>query len=119
MIDDLLRRRIEVDGVEAAVEHYRVLRRETHGDWSYDFGEWVINDLAAEFLAERADVSAALVRMNVEFHPESASAWSALAGAESAGGDRDAAIAAYRKGLELAPENPRILRALRELGVDP
>jgi len=118
MIDDVLRWRIADEGVEAAVAHYRQLREESYGGWSYDFGEWVINDLADEY-SERPEVAVALMRMNVGFHPDSPTAWATLGGAEAGADNRDGAIAAYRRALELSPDNPQILRLLRELGVDP
>ena len=119
MIDDILRERIASEGVEAAVSHYRKLRDEAYGTWSYDFGEWVINDLATEFFEDAPETTAALMRMNVEYHAESISAWASLGQAEDASGNRDGAIAAYRKALELSPDNQRLIRALRELGIDP
>jgi cytochrome c-type biogenesis protein CcmH/NrfG len=57
--------------------------------------------------------------MNVEFHPDSPTAWATLGSAEAEADNREEAITAYRRALELAPDNPQILRALRALGVDP
>lgn len=117
MIQDVVRERIAEQGVDSAVARYRALREEYHGSWSYDFGEWAINDLASEFGEGDPETAAALMRMNAEFHAESPSVWSGLGDAESLAGNRDAAIAAYRKGLELSPDNPQILRRLEALGV--
>lgn len=118
MIDDLLRERITAEGVDAAVAYYRELREREYGGWSYDFSEWVITDLANDYVrADDPQTAAALMRMNAEFHAESFSVWAALGGTEAAAGNRDAAIAAYRRGLELSPDDPQILRLLERLGV--
>ncbi len=116
MIDDLLRRRIAEEGVDAAVREYRELRQEEYGGWSYDFGAWAVYDLAAEYQDENPEISVELIKLNTEFFSESAGAWIALGQAELASGNRDAAIRAFRQGLEVSPDNERILRLLQELG---
>lgn len=116
MIDDLLRTRIAADGVEAATDEYRRLREREYGGWSYDFGEWAINDLAAEYGDEDPATGAALLAMNAEFYPESLSIWVSLGTMEAAAGNREAAIRAYQRGLELSPDNQRILGLLEQLG---
>ena len=118
MIADVIRETITADGAEAGVTKYRELHDEYSDGWSYDFGEWAINDLASEYgRAEDPETAAVLMRMNSEFHPGSPSVWTGLGDAENLAGNRDAAIAAYQKGLELSPDNPQILRRLEELGV--
>lgn len=115
MIDQLMRQRIADEGVEAAVTYYRELREENYGGWSYDFGEWTVNDLASSY-SDEPEVAAALLRMNSDFHPDSPAVWTALGQAEAAAGDTEAAIAALRRALELAPGNQRIMQLLAELG---
>lgn len=119
MLDDIIREKVAEEGVDAAVAEYRALREENFGGWSYDFGEWLVYDVTEEYRNDAPGVAVALLRMNAEFYPESVTAWQMLGGAEAAVDNREAAIAAYRKGLALAPDAPRLLRALRELGVDP
>lgn len=115
MIDQLMRQRIAEEGVEAAVAYYRQLREDNYGGWSYDFGEWTVNDLASSYSSEPA-IAAALLRMNSDFYPDSPAVWMALGQAEAASGDTEAAIGALRRALELAPDNQRILQLLAELG---
>ena len=119
MIDDIMRQRIAADGVDAAVAHYNELRVEGLEGWSYDFGEWPMNDLASEYGEESPETAAALLRMNAEHHPMSVSVWVGLGSAEAAAGNRDLAIAAYQKALELAPDNPRVLQLLERVRSDP
>lgn len=120
MIDELLRQKIADEDVTAAIAWYENLREEEYGGWSYDFGEWVINDLASTYGdAGEPATGAALLRMNGENFPESLSIWVSLGDLELAADNRDAAIEAYRRGLSLAPDNPGIVRRLEALDVDP
>ena len=62
----------QAQGVPAAIEKYRQLRRDALLG-QYNFGEWEINELARR-LAEAGDVKSALaiLEMNLEFYPSSA-----------------------------------------------
>ncbi len=120
MIDDLLRDRIGNEDVAAAITWYKELREEELSGWSYDFGEWVINDLATAYGDEgEPAIGAALLRMNSENFPESLSIWSLLGDLELAAGNRETAIEAYRQGLRVSPDHPGLNRKLEALGVEP
>lgn len=120
MIDDIVAERIATEGVEAAVERYRQLRADNYGNWSYDFNEWTVNDLANEMAAGgNAEAGIALMEMNTEYYPESVSAWQILGDLRRDNGDRDGAVNSYRKALELAPGSQRLLKRLRDLGANP
>ena len=116
MIDDILREVIADEGVDAGVQRYRDLRQEFGTGWSYDFGEWVVNDLAREYVAAgNADAAVALMRMNSDFHAGSPSVWSGLAEVEIEAGNRDAAVTALERAVELAPDNERLRARLDEV----
>jgi len=120
MIDDLLGEKIAEENVTVAIAWYNTLREEEYGGWGYDFGEWVINNLAAAYGDEgEPAIGAALLRMNSENFPESPAIWVSLGDLELAAENREAAIEAYRAGLALLPGHAGILRKLRAMGVDP
>lgn len=116
MIDDILAEKIEAESVEAAVAHYRELRERYYGDWSYDFGEWTMNDLARE-LADAGDLAAGIriLEMNSEYHSESPSLWGMLGNLYARDGQRERAIESLRRAVELSPDNAFLKRRLAEL----
>lgn len=116
MIDDILVEKIEQEGVEAAIAHYQELREQNYGGWSYDFGEWTMNDLAQE-LARAGEVSAAIaiLQMNSEYYPQSPSVWGILGHLYATDGQRQEAIASFRKAVELDPENDFLRQRLTQL----
>ena len=59
-----------------------------------------------------------LVDANVGLHPGDADAYDSLGEGQLAAGLRKAAIASYRKSLQLNPKNDKAIEILRKLGVD-
>ncbi|PYQ28096.1 MAG: serine hydrolase [Acidobacteria bacterium] len=82
----------------------------------YDFSEPEINRLGYTLL-QRGRVTDAVdvFRLNVEEHPESANVYDSLGEAYAAHGDRELAIANYKKSLELNPKNTNAADALKRL----
>ncbi len=115
-LDVVLTEVIEADGIEAAVQHYRDLRRDAVLSGTYDFGEWSINELARVLSeTDRTAAAIAMLRMNAEFYPDSAAIDFQLGGLDRTRGERQDAIASYQQGLEKAPDNRRARQALEEL----
>jgi tetratricopeptide (TPR) repeat protein len=99
---------------EAAVKHYRDLRR-TQSD-RYDFSEPELNTLGYELLgAGRVAEAVEIFRLNVEAFPEAFNTYDSLAEAYAARGERELAIKNYRRSLELNPHNTNATEKLREL----
>ena len=120
MIDDILAEKIEQEGVEAAVAHYKALREDAYGGWSYDFGQWTINDLAEELGdAGRTTDAIELMKMNSEFYPESISVWLMLGDLQKEAGERENARESYERGLELSPNAEFIQQRLSALEEEP
>lgn len=110
-----LHRVIEERGVEAAIERYRELREDALRG-AYDFGVWEMNELARELEAAGQDAeAAAMLELNEEFHPRSASIPRELGPILERLGHVDEAIAAYRRALGLDPSDSRSLARLRAL----
>jgi len=115
-IQDVVARTIASRGVTAAIDQYRELRTKYYGRDAYDFGEQPLNALAENLADHGKPADAiAILQLNAEYHPRSAAVHGLLAGAHEQAHNRDAAIAAYKKVLELAPTDERAQRRLAEL----
>lgn len=116
-IASVLRPVIEAEGVDAAVARYQELR-ETDPE-AYNFGEGQLNELGYQYLsADRPDIAIRIFQLNVDQYPESANTYDSLGEAYLEAGDRDQAIANYRKALELNPGFPSARRMLEQLGIE-
>jgi hypothetical protein len=107
---------IDREGVAAAVARYRTLRQETIAFGRYNFGEWEINELARRLTeAGKTDAAIAMLELNGEFNPSSASIDLLIADLHRERGERGQAIARYRAALAKAPGNPLATKWLAEL----
>jgi tetratricopeptide (TPR) repeat protein len=107
---------IQAKGAAAATAQYRDLRKSTMASGRYNFGEWEINELARR-LEESGnhDAAQAMLEMNAEFYPESASIDFMLGELLRARGETEKAIARYRAVLAKAPQHEGAKRRLSEL----
>lgn len=86
----------------------------------YDFSEQEINRLGYTLLGRRRAADAIEVfRLNTEEHPASWNVYDSLAEAYAEHGDRDLAIANYKKSLELNPKNTNAAERLKRLEAPP
>ena len=106
-------------GADSVVLQYRALRADmTSGRWN--FGEWSVNELARKLAARGKTAEAiALLQVNQEHYPNSASIDQQIAEAHLARGERDQAIARFRAALAKQPRNQAVRRRLEELGAAP
>lgn len=101
-------------GPEVALERYRELQRAQPD--GYEFEEQGLNLLGYDLLrAGWPDAATAIFRFVTQTWPQSANAWDSYGEALAAAGDPQAAIAAYRKSLELDPSNRNAAERLAEL----
>lgn len=114
---DLLARVAVADGGDAAATRYRELRAEYFGGRAYDFSAGSLTGAMEALVAEERGADAvALGRVAVEFHGESTLVHTMMGQAHEVAGDTDAAVAAYRRALELDPDNRAAQRRLEALG---
>jgi hypothetical protein len=92
-------------GADAAVAQYRELRSQFFGRQAYDFGEQALIPVTERLANVRPDAAVALLRMNIDFHPDSVQSRISLAYALTRARDYQGAIAALREALRLDPAN--------------
>ncbi|HYR11418.1 MAG TPA: c-type cytochrome [Longimicrobium sp.] len=120
MLEDTLLTVARARGADSAVAAYGRLRTQHYGRFTYDFGERSLNVLATRLTAEGRQAEARrILELNVEQFPSSANAAFELGRALEAAGERDAAIAQYRRALTIQPNNRQAQERLRALGVQP
>jgi tetratricopeptide (TPR) repeat protein len=104
------------DGAPAAIARYRSLRDTALPLGKYNFGEWEINELARRlFEAKNSAAAIAILDMNGEFYPKSAEIDFLVAELHRERGERDQALARYKKTLEKAPNHQRAKARVAEL----
>jgi Flp pilus assembly protein TadD len=98
------------------VARYNTLRDRFYGSGSYDFSERNLNEFGNTLLAEGHSQDAIRIfSLNAEQNPKSSFAYSNLANAYAAAGQKDLAIQNYEKALELDPRNREAEQKLKEL----
>jgi tetratricopeptide (TPR) repeat protein len=103
-----------IKDVAAAVKQYRELKATRNSE--YDFREQELNALGYQLLQTK-NVSEAIeiFKLNVEAYPQAANTYDSLGEAYLAAGDKEHAMANYKKSLELNPQNTSASRALASL----
>lgn len=120
MLEDTLLTVARGLGVDSAVAAYGRLRTQYYGRFTYDFGAQSLNTLASRLVAEGRHADARrILELNAEHFPNSAGVALELARVYEALGERDRAIAAYRRTLQLQPNVRQAQERLRALGVEP
>jgi tetratricopeptide (TPR) repeat protein len=108
---------IDKSGLDSAMATYRKLRANMVNG-RYDFREGPINDVATTLAGSgRTDDAIRLLEMNQEFFPSSAAVDVTMAEVYLRAGDRDKAITHLRAALVKRPNDQRVMRRLRDLGV--
>ena len=105
-------------GIAAATARYRALKRESSA--AYDFGEPELNRLGYWLLrAGRGADAVEIFKLNVEAYPKGYNTYDSLGEAYMVTGQRELAVANYRRSLELNPQNENARRMLARLGATP
>jgi tetratricopeptide (TPR) repeat protein len=90
-------------GAPAAIEQYRDLRSRFYGKAAYDFSEQTLINVAQRLANVKADDAISLLKLNLEFFPESSRTYVTIAYAYTRKVDDASAIIALEKALELNP----------------
>ncbi len=102
-------------GVTAAVAQYRDLHQHFYGRAAYDFGEDTLIGIAQPLASGRPDDAIALLKLNLEFYPQSAKTYAAIGFAYTRKLDDPTAITFYEKSVELDPNNGVVRGQLEQL----
>jgi tetratricopeptide (TPR) repeat protein len=110
----ILRTIVEKGGV-AAVDQYRDLRKQYYARATYDFSEDALFEIVQRVVQGKPDDAIALLRMNLEFNPQSAKSYALLGFAYTRKSDDASAITNLEKSLELDPTNAMVRGQLDQL----
>lgn len=112
-VQNRLARTIKEKGAGAAMVQYRRLKESYPAEF---FRESTLNVLGyQELRAQHVAEAIVLFRLNVEMYPKAFNTYDSLAEAYMMQGDRELAIANYRKSLELNPQNINAVEMLKKL----
>jgi Photosynthetic reaction centre cytochrome C subunit len=114
-LSDIITKTALQSGPEAAVAQYRDLRTQYYGRQSYDFGEETLLTSAQQLVRVKPATSIPILRLNLEFYPQSVRSYAQIAFAYTRNLDDEAAIATLEKALEIEPDNGMIKGQIEQL----
>ena len=115
-LTQLLNRSVNEKGLEGALAEYRELRTKYANTMAYDLSEnGLISMGQGAIQADRADNALAWLNLNLEFYPKSSRTYVIMAQAHQKKNDKDAAIKALEKAVELDPNNNQAKQQLAQL----
>ncbi|HEV3334379.1 MAG TPA: photosynthetic reaction center cytochrome c subunit family protein [Bryobacteraceae bacterium] len=114
-LTDVITRTLREKGVAAAAAQYRDLHQQYYGRATYDFSDDTLLSIAQRLSASRPDDAIALLQVNLEFNPQSARTYAAIAYAYTRKLDDATAMTNLEKALEIEPENGVIRGQLEQL----
>lgn len=110
----VIKETLETKGLAAALKTYDALKKE---NTTYEFDEEAINSLGYTYMGYGQMTEAlALLKINVDEFPKSFNAYDSYAEALMKDGQKDAAIANFKKSLELNPNNTNATVMLARIG---
>ena len=114
-LSEILTRTYREKGAVAAAEQYRDLRKQFYGRQAYDFGEDTLVAIAQPLAAGRPDDAITLLKLNLEFYPDSSKTYAAIGFAYTRKYDDATAITYLEKATQLDPANGVIRGQLEQL----
>jgi hypothetical protein len=108
---------VQAAGADSAIALYRALRMRYYGSGAYDFSEVQLNEAGNQLSGtpEQRSAAIALLKLNLEFFPQSIPTMQALANVSIAAGDTAGAIEVLTRGLELQPNNNQLRNLLQRI----
>lgn len=116
-LDRVLADVLAKEGLDSTVARYRQLREQTLVQGRYNFAEPTLNVFAEQLsTAGKTAEAIRMLELNQEFNPNSAQIDFLIGEVHRARGEKDQAIARYRKAIEKAPNHQQAARRLQEIG---
>ena len=104
--------------VASAIKQYREMKAGSSAG-EYDLSEMALNRLGYQLLQTRKVADAIeIFKLNVELFPQASNVYDSLGEAYMVHGDKELAIANYKKSLELDPKNANAIVKLASLAVE-
>jgi Photosynthetic reaction centre cytochrome C subunit/Tetratricopeptide repeat len=104
------------DGVPKALQQYQELRKQYYGAQAYDFTDASLFAAANQSLqANKPDDAIAFAQLNLAFHANSARSYQVMSQAYQRKNDKDKAIQALEKAVEIDPMNQGFKNQLQQL----
>ena len=114
-LSEIVTQTLHEKGAAAAAEQYRDLHKNFYGRAAYDFGEDTLIGVAQPLAAGRPDDAIALLKLNLEFYPQSGKTYGAIGYAYTRKFDDPTAITSLEKAGELVPTDGVIRGQLEQL----
>jgi tetratricopeptide (TPR) repeat protein len=108
---------VQASGPDSAIALYRALRLRYFGAAAYDFSEPSLNETGNQ-LGQDADhrkAAIAILKLNLEFFPQSMPTYQNLANISIAMGDTAGAVEAINRALLIQPENNQLRNLLQRI----
>jgi tetratricopeptide (TPR) repeat protein len=108
---------VQDSGADSAIALYRALRLRYYGSAAYDFSEQSLNETGNQLgqVADNRQAAIAILKLNLEFFPQSVPTLQNLANVSVASGDTAGAIDAINKALVIQPQNNQLRNLLQRL----
>jgi tetratricopeptide (TPR) repeat protein len=115
-IADVLSKLEVAQGEDAAVSKYRELRTKYYGAQAYDFSEPMLDRVSQTSLGNNnPDNAMTWVNLNLEFYPNSSQTYVQMAQVYTRKADKNSAVQALQKAIQLDPGNMNAKRQLAQL----
>ena len=108
---------VEAKGADSAIALYRALRLRYFGSAAYDFSELTLSEAGNQIAqnASNRQAGIAILKLNLEFFPQSVPTLQNLANVSVAAGDTAGAVEAINKALAIQPNNNQLRNMLQRL----